>query len=378
MATPRNADYIKDYNRRTFLHILRAAPTTRSSIVKATGLSRTAVSLIADELLDEGFIEEMDGAPENARKKKNSSYLRMREGHSFAVGAYLNRDGCTAGIVDICGEVAAKRRLHLSGFRAGDKLDPLVDAVDDMIYESGVAPERIIGLGLSAPGPLDEKSGRILNPPRFDLWHNTAIVDYLKCRTDMPVYLENNTSCLARYNYKKPGTGGSEDYMLLLVDSGVGAGIVSGGHVLLGLGGSAGEFGHISISFKGERCSCGNYGCLETYAAIPVLLKGTSFDSWNEVVDSDSGEAADIIDRECEYLASGIVSAANLVNIDTVLLAGDILYGVERVMYKMEDIINSRTIRRNIQRIKVLPAFSGPDMKVRAAADIAFGRFLMI
>lgn len=49
MATPRNADYIKDYNRRTFLHILRAAPTTRSSIVKATGLSRTAVSLIADE-----------------------------------------------------------------------------------------------------------------------------------------------------------------------------------------------------------------------------------------------------------------------------------------------------------------------------------------
>ena len=96
MATPRNADYIKDYNRRTFLHILRAAPTTRSSIVKATGLSRTAVSLIADELLDEGFIEEMDGAPENARKKKNSSYLRMREGRSFAVGAYLNRDGCTA------------------------------------------------------------------------------------------------------------------------------------------------------------------------------------------------------------------------------------------------------------------------------------------
>ena len=86
----------------------------------------------------------MDGAPENARKKKNSSYLRMREGRSFAVGAYLNRDGCTAGIVDICGEIAAKRRLHLSGFRAGDKLDPLVDAVDDMIYESGVAPERII------------------------------------------------------------------------------------------------------------------------------------------------------------------------------------------------------------------------------------------
>ena len=157
MATPRNADYIKDYNRRTFLRILRTAPTTRASIVKATGLSRTAVSLIADELLDEGFIEEMDGAPENARKKKNSSYLRMREGHNFAVGAYLNRDGCTAGIVDICGEVAAKRRLHLSGFRASEKLDPLADAVNDMIRESGIAPERITGLGLSAPGPLDEK-----------------------------------------------------------------------------------------------------------------------------------------------------------------------------------------------------------------------------
>lgn len=378
MATPRNADYIKEYNRKAFLRILRGAPTTRTSIVKATGLSRTAVSLIADELLDEGFIEEMEGAPENAPKKKNSSYLRMREGNTFAAGVYLNRDGCTAGIVDICGNVVAKRRLHLSGFRVGEKLDPLADAVADMISESGINAGHIIGLGLSAPGPLDEKSGRILNPPRFDLWHNTAIVDYLGDKLDMPVYLENNTSCLARYNYKKPGTGGSEDYMLLLVDSGVGAGIVSGGHVLLGRGNAAGEFGHISINFMGERCSCGNVGCLESYAAVPALLKGTSFGSWNEVADSDSEEAAELIDRECAYLSAGVVSVANLINIDTVLLAGDLLYGVERVMYKIEDMINSRTIRRNIQKIRVLPAFSGPDMKVQAAADIAFGRFLRI
>lgn len=375
---PRNADYTKEYNRKLFLRILRTLPSTRIKIAKQMGLSRTAVSMIADELLADGMIEETMEAPNEESKKKNAVFLRLKKRRLFAVGVYLNRDGCTAGIIDICGEVFAQRRLHLTGFRISEKLDPLAEAIEEMLQETGISADKLIGIGLSAPGPLDGKNGRILNPPRFDFWHNTDIGAYLQGRVNMPVFLENNTSCLARYNYKKTGTGGSDDYVLLIVDSGVGAGVVSGGHVLLSLGESTSEFGHISIDYRGKKCTCGNVGCLEAYAAIPNLLKGTSFSTWQQVVDSTTEEAAEIIKRECTYLSAGIVTIANLINIDTVLLAGDLLYGTERTMFTIEEMVNSRAIRRNIQKIRVLPAFSGENTKIKAAADIAFGRFLMI
>ena len=375
---PRNADYTKEYNRKLFLRILRTLPSTRIRIAKQMGLSRTAVSLITDELLADDIIEETTEAPNEESRKKNAVYLRLKKNRLFAVGVYLNRDGCSAGIIDICGDVYAQRRLQLSGFRISEKLDPLADAIEKMLGEAGIDKSKLIGIGVSAPGPLDGKNGRILNPPRFDFWHNTDISAYLQGRLHVPAFLENNTSCLARYNYKKTGMGGSDDYMVLLVDSGVGAGIVTGGHVLLSLGESACEFGHISIDYRGKKCTCGNVGCLESYAAIPSLLKGTSFETWQQVIDSTTEEAAEIIRRECTYLSTGIVTMANIINIDTVLLAGDLLYGTERIMFAIEEMVNSRAIRRNIQKIKVLPAYSDLDMEIKAAADIAFGRFLMI
>lgn len=374
----RNAEYTKEYNRKMFLRLLRMAPISRAEIARRMGLTRAATSLIADELMGEGLIEETTA---NATKRGRTPVpLTLRHDAGYAVGVYLNRDGCTAGLVDMCGMVLTKERLHLEGTENRERLDILAEAIEGMQCRMNIPKEKMIGIGVSAPGPLDGENGRILNPPRFDLWHYTELGSILQQRLGLPVYLENNASCLARYNQGKAETQGSENFLLLLVDSGVGSGVVSHGKILKGAGYFTSELGHTSIDYRGRSCTCGNVGCLEAYAAIPNLLRNTPFSNWQEVMEffGKDPKAAELVELETDYLAAGVANMTNLVSVDTVLLAGDLLCGVETVAPILERKINSRTMRRSILPVRVLPSCSGPDSRVQAAADVAFGRFLMV
>lgn len=374
----RNAEYTKEYNRKMFLRLLRMAPISRAEIARRMGLTRAATSLIADELMGEGLIEETTA---NATKRGRTPVpLTLRHDAGYAVGVYLNRDGCTAGLVDMCGVVLTKERLHLEGTENRERLDILAEAIERMQRRMNIPKEKMIGIGVSAPGPLDGENGRILNPPRFDLWHYTELGSILQQRLGLPVYLENNASCLARYNQGKEEAQGSENFLLLLVDSGVGSGVVSHGKIFKGAGYFTSELGHTSIDYRGRSCTCGNVGCLEAYAAIPNLLRDTPFSNWQEVMEffGKDPKAAELVELETDYLAAGVANMTNLVSVDTVLLAGDLLCGVETVAPILERKINSRTMRRSILPVRVLPSCSGPDSRVQAAADVAFGRFLMV
>ena len=374
----RNAEYTKEYNRKMFLRLLRVEPMFRAEIARRMGLTRAATSLIAEELLSEGLIQETVATEK--RMGRTPVPLMISPEAGYAIGVYLNRDGCTAGLVNMCGKVLEKQRIRMGDSARQEIVAALVEAIRTMVEKCGVPWEKIIGVGVSAPGPLDGESGRILNPPRFDLWHYADIGTMLQESLALPIYLENNASCLARYNYGKPEAGGSEDFLLLLVDSGIGSGVISHGKVLKGAGYFTSELGHSSISFRGRRCACGNIGCLEAYASVPNLLKETEFKTWKELIDQQlsSESARNVLLQEAEYLATGIVNMAHMICIDTVLLAGDIYYGAEYFAPVVEEIVNSRMLRRDILPIRVLPSCSSPDATVLAAADVAFGRFLMV
>ena len=120
-------------------------------------------------------------------------------------------------------------------------------------------------------------------------------------------------------------------------------------------------------------------GCLEAYASMPNILSGSSFSDWNHVIaQHESKEGAELIQKEAEYLSAGIVSMINLVSIDTVLLAGDILKGVEYFAPILEESVNKRILRRDFLPVRVMPSCPGPDAQVKSAADVAFDRFLMV
>ena len=340
------------------------------------GLSRAAASLIAEELIRDGLVTEAPAAA-LTRSGRPPIALTVAPDAAYAVGVYLNRDGCSAGVVSLAGKVLSRARFRID---EKGKIHTLCDAITRLIEASGVKKEKLLGVGISAPGPLDAARGRILNPTEFSLWHNTDLGDEVSERLGLPVSVENNAASLAGYYHGREGTGESESFLLLLVDSGVGSGLVLGGKPFTGALGDACELGHVTIKHDGKRCACGNRGCLEAYAAIPNLLSGSAFSSWEDVMNARllRPDARTLFDEEVEYLSAGIVSAVNLFGIDTVLLAGDLRYEGETTARHVEETVKDRLLRPHAKPLAVRPVAWDENTKPASAAEIVFSRYLQI
>ena len=374
MSAPRNAEYTKLYNQKTFLRLLRREAQSRADVARKMGLSRAATSLIADELLRAGLVKETF-APALKATGRPPITLSVADDALFALGVYLNRDGCSAGIVSLSGKVLLRARFRISPER---KLDALTESLEKLVAASGVPKEKFLGVGISAPGPLDAAHGKILNPPHFSLWHNTAIAEEVSSRLSLPVTLENNATSLAAYSLLRPETERSDNFLLLLVDSGVGSGLVLNSKLFFGGDGNTGELGHTPIQTDGIPCPCGGYGCLEAYAAIPNLLKDSRFSSWEDIMNERllSPDAAALFEKEMGYLTHALTGVTNLLGIDTVLLAGDLRYEGEITAKALTERVSARLLRRGERPFRVACAHADENTKPRAAAESVFSKFL--
>ncbi|MBO5130420.1 MAG: ROK family protein [Oscillospiraceae bacterium] len=368
MAKAHNADYIKEYNRKTVLRLLRREPMSRAQLARATGLTRAATSLIADELLSEGVLTEL--SPQKTGRGRSAIPLAVNRDRYCALGVVLDRLACTVGLIDFDGNLLSSKVLESSEA----SIDAIVEGLEGLLKHAD--QRSVVGIGISCPGPLSVQQGRILNPPRFDRWHGVPIGSMLTERMGIPAYLEHDACGLALHQLEK---GESSDFLLLLVQEGVGSGIVSNGQLLGGHGRFTGELGHTSIRFDGRRCECGNRGCLETYASIPNLLEGSCFASWKELIDDfDSSDAKLLLDREVEYLAAGVINLLNLIPVDTVYLAGDISYGGELLAQRLRGEIAARALGRDFSSVRVLIADPRPEAMLLSTGDIVFSKFLTV
>lgn len=369
----RNAEYTKEYNRKLVLSMLRRQSMSRAELARRIGLTRAGISLIINDLIKDEIVYELNPTLNNHGRTPTPLFLTSKAG--YAIGIYLNRDGCVAGLVDMNGNLYVQKQVQLD--KVDDQLEPLYQAIVTILQQQNIPMNRFCGIGISAPGPLDVKSGTILNPPRFDLWHQIPIVTILKKRLELPIYLENNATCFASYQKECVN---SHNFLLLLVDSGIGSGIVLDGNVLKGMHNYTGELGHTSIQANGRKCACGNLGCLEEYASIPNLLRHTSYKTWKEVIDhvKTDQEASQILKKEANYLSVAIINLINLIHIDTVFLAGDLLYKPEIIASQIEKMVNRRILYRENQRIRILPAAKKEGSKILSAAGVAFDQTLLI
>lgn len=365
----RNAEYTREYNRKEVLRILRRSSMSRAELARATGLTRAATSLIADELLSDGVLREL--SPQSGGRGRSAIPLEVQADRYYTLAVQLSRVGCTVGLCDFAGNLMRQQKVALQD----DYIIPIIRTLEELLV--GVERDKVLGIGISAPGPVDVNKGQILNPPRFTRWHGVALGTMLSEAMGMPAYLENDACALALHQLEKES---SRDFLLLLVDSGVGSGVVSGGKLLGSEGNFTCELGHSSIRYDGRLCECGNRGCLEAYASIPNILKGSRYKSWEEMI-NDVGNnyaAQEILNREAEYLSAGIINMLNLIQLDTVYLAGGIRYGYEHLVHLIQSEVSARALSRATGPAKIVPADLHAEAELMAAGDIVVSRFLCV
>jgi len=141
-----------------------------------------------------------------------------------------------------------------------------------MIEWAGVKKEDIGGIGIGVPGVLDLDKGETLFLPNLPgTWPHVPLADTIAKLTDLPVALLNDVRSITNGEWRFGAGRGVDTLVVFAVGTGIGGGLVINGQLHLGIGGTGGEVGHMTIDYNGPTCGCGNKGCLEAYASGPAI-----------------------------------------------------------------------------------------------------------
>ena len=350
---------------------IRRRPISRAELSDCTRLTRASITQIVDELMEEGLVTETETIGRNKLGRKQTQLAIVRDA-MYIAGVNLRRKGYDLGVINLAGEVIWQRSGATLGREVCTVLDEIAVQLKAAVHSLELPMERFYGVGVCTPGPLDQISGTILNPPNFQLWHNVPIVEMIEARTGWNVFLANVSNAHALEElYFGVGREGVQNFMLLRVDEGVGAGIVLGGRLFSGPRGQCPEIGHVSIDRSGPVCACGRRGCWEQYISFPAVLRDTPFTSWPQVVDSlgSDPEADALFARVAADLAFEIVNIFNVFGLDRIVLSGNFVYGGKQ----LADAVNQRLQGQCLWSLGAQPVLPGRQMEsARIAAMAAY------
>lgn len=294
-------DFLRGYNDALAVAFARGTPRfDRAALADAVGLTPQAVSKVLGRLIDQGLI-----ATAGVRRRgvgKPASIYRIVPGSRYALGAHVSRRTLRLVLTDLVGDVLDSRVTPLpDDFTPEYLLAALADGVATLSRTHRGTDGRLVGLGLGMVGPLDHAHGVVRDAHRLRHWHDVPLRDLAAARLGLPVHLDKDVTAGVTAEAWRRGTA-FHHACLVMVESGIGAGLWLGGAAHRGAHTNAGEFGHTVVDLDGPRCVCGRHGCLE-------------------VLHDRAIEAGDV-GRAAAILAAGIVNLLQAIDVDHIVLAG--------------------------------------------------------
>ncbi len=314
-------------NERQVLRALQAqGPLSRAEVARHSGISAPTASKAVESLLRSGLLEEGD-APEIARGRPGRK-LRLASSRVQVLGMVIDAEQCRVVSAGLDG------KLHEDGFESFATpatyelfIENAVRCATRLMRRSDVAT---LGMAISIPGLLDSRENRSLLSPNVPLTNQHAPGEDLAYRLGIDCILvqESHALCLAERHFG--AARGLDNFAMLDVSTGIGLGVMSGGRLLTGHSGLAGELGHVTVQMDGRPCGCGNRGCLETVASDAALAwlvsqklsrKITVEETIARIQTGELDLRAEL-EQTCRYLAIGVAAVINLFNPSTLFVHG--------------------------------------------------------
>lgn len=343
-----NQPGVGSYNQALVLdHVRRSGSLSRVELAASTGLSAQTVSNIAQRLLDQGIIEEA-GRPfrsdEPPRRGKPRTLLRLVPGSRFAVGVHLDPSLITTVVLSIDGSTAAHHSRPTPRESSPDVTVRLMaDEIDDLLTRENISRERIVGVGIATPGPIDVERGLVLDPPNLEGWNGVPLRDAVAHATDLPVLLEKDvTAAVVAERWNAHGETPA-NFAFMYLGTGLGVGLVLADDVVRGASGNAGEIGHIIVDPDGPPCPCGLRGCVAVTCTPAVVVSEATdlgllppttasdphsvdlaFSSLVALAEDGNTAASGLLHRLGVRISRAIAAVCNLLDLDDVILGGPI------------------------------------------------------
>lgn len=223
----------------------------------------------------------------------------------------------------------------------------IAKVIDIILAEANMKIDDIVGIGIGQPGSIDSERGVVRYSNNIAI-ENVPVVDELKVKYNLPIYISNDANCAALGEYVFGAGRGYKDIVFITLGTGVGSGIIIDGKLFEGRSGAGAEAGHMIINVDGEKCNCGSRGCWETYASATALIRQTKAalddpankDSYMHEVAKEEGKVSGktafiaakkgdkagqaVVDQYIKYIAVGLVNMANIFRPDAILIGGGI------------------------------------------------------
>ncbi|WP_299167379.1 ROK family transcriptional regulator [uncultured Arthrobacter sp.] len=327
---PGSQSALRQLNEQRIIQALATGgPQTQAELARQTGLSTATVSNIVRGMADSGTVTTR---PTTSSGRRALS-VALNDNGSVAVGIDIGRRHVRVVLAGLDYRVLSEEAIALTpGHTAEEGLDAAAELLDRLLSESGTPRSAVLGAGIGIPGPIDRRTGTVVQGAILPEWVGINILETFSERLRIPVFIDNdaNLGALAQVTW---GPHSSVDNLIFVkVGSGIGAGLILNGSLYYGNVGITGELGHTTIDEHGLVCRCGNRGCLETVAStvtMIALLERTShlpLTAQDIVQQALRGDTATlrVIDDAGLAIGRAIAHVANLINPELIVLGGSL------------------------------------------------------
>ncbi|MBZ0255498.1 ROK family protein [bacterium] len=316
----------------------------------------------------------------------------------YVVGIDLGGTKILSAVVDKEGNIVSRAKKKTKAQRSSDEiLVRLEECTRDAIESSGLPADQFAAVGIGSPGPLDPIEGCILETPNLNL-SNAPIAPYLREKLNMPVFLDNDVNVGTFGEFTYGAAKGKQHVIGIFLGTGVGGGVILNGEPFHGASLNAGELGHTKIVVYGDKCGCGDRGCLEAYASKTAMIKRlqkriskgkksvltelTNGD-WTKLTSSvfvkaiEAGDKITIkeIQRAAKYTGVAVGSLMNILSPEMVVIGGGLVEALEdTIMPDIQYHAKKNCFPIMSEKCEIVPAKLGDDAGILGAAAIAWKR----
>jgi predicted NBD/HSP70 family sugar kinase len=365
----------RQINRRIALNFIRRQqPMSRADLARRSGLQRSTVSAIIDQLIDEGWVTE--GATGQAARGRRPRFLHLNVERAGIVAVDLRPEHTTIGLSGV-----DARFVQQTSWPTPKDPAAFVAEVARTVDAFKIAHPQMVceGMGVSLPGRLDQ-TGRLVFAPNLG-WPTVNIKHLLETAVKLPVVLENaaNACALAELWFGQHAEH-IRHLIAVTVSEGIGVGLLLNGQLVHGSHSMAGEFGHVMVDESGPPCPCGKSGCWERYASNAAAVQfyagdhtatmppASRFDDLVRSAGSGDPRAGLALDRMARYLGIGLAALVTGLAPELIVVIGEVTRVWPRVGPIVDDVVRKRTLPQS--SVRIAPTDPAMQPRLRGAVTL--------
>ena len=356
-----NAELMKQLNYAMIYRlIIQQSPISRIQLAESSQLAPASITKITRQLLNKKLIKEVDIQQSTGGRPAVSIVAKFD--YYQAIAIQLSRSHVMIELYDLGAKSLASKRIPLNDFTQQQTQNYLISLIELFCQEQQKKIKHLIAIAVVMPGVIDSVKGIVRYTPHIHV-DNWALCDILKTKFDVPIFIGNDVQSLALAESYFGSTQSVEDSILVRVHRGVGSGVIINQQLLMNHNQSACEVGHIQVNELGERCHCGNFGCLENQVVNNAIEKRAKLlleQGYRSKLTVDKCDilticqlanqgdelAEKLIKSAGENLGRAVAMMVNIFNPQCVVVAGEITKSPEILLNAVNNALYSQSLKQ--------------------------------